>query len=629
MAITSILIANRGEIACRIIRTAKKMGLRTVAVYSDPDCNALHVRLADEAVYIGAADASQSYLNIEKIIEASKTTQADAIHPGYGFLSERAAFAEACKTAGLIFIGPSAQSIKAMGAKDAAKALMQKAGVPVVPGYHGENQDASFLETQAAAIGYPVLIKAVSGGGGKGMRRVDAPALFAENLGSAQREGQNSFGDARVLIEKYVTTPRHIEFQIFGDQHGNYIHLNERDCSLQRRHQKVIEEAPAPGMAADLRAEMGKAAIAAAKAVNYYGAGTVEFIADASEGLRADRFYFMEMNTRLQVEHPVTEAICGVDLVEWQIRVANGEPLPLSQNDIHINGHALEARLYAEDPSRQFFPSTGKLHRLDWPKAHDGLRIDTGVECGDSVTPYYDPMIAKVIVHAANRWQAISGLAAGLEDTKIAGPQTNINFLLRLLSSPAFIAEKFDTSFIGEHLSSLTGKQDNASQLASFALHALLSETSKNNVKSAWDVKDAFQFSKPLSITYTLEIDGERVEAAPLQPESDWLLTSSPKGVFILHKGQQYAANWPDPLDKLNATSSQPSLAAPMNGKITLVHFAKGDKVKAGDTIAVMEAMKMEHAIVAPRDGTLETVNGEPGMQVQQGFIIAHLEAAA
>ncbi len=629
MTITSLLIANRGEIACRIIRTAKKMGLRTIAVYSDADRNALHVRQADSAVYIGASEAAQSYLNIEKIIEAAKHSNADAIHPGYGFLSERAVFAEACKAATLIFIGPSVQSIKAMGAKDAAKALMQKAGVPVVPGYHGENQDAQFLAQQAEAVGYPLLIKAVSGGGGKGMRRVDEPAHFADSLASAQREGQNAFGDARVLIEKYITAPRHIEFQIFSDQNGECVHLFERDCSLQRRHQKVIEEAPAPGMTPALRAVMGKAAIAAAKAVNYYGAGTVEFIADSSDGLREDKFYFMEMNTRLQVEHPVTEAICGVDLVEWQIRVANGEPLPLSQEQIHINGHAIEARLYAEDPSRQFLPSTGKLYRLDWPQDNEHLRIDSGVECGDSVSPYYDPMIAKVISHGSDRADAIAGLASALEQTKITGPQTNINFLLRLLSSFAFKNEQFDTGYIGEHLPSLTEIADDAAVVASYALHALLKGGERNKASSAWDIQDGFKLSPDEAYIYTLEIDNTQVGATPSKPDSEWVSIPTPKGVFLLHRGHQYFAAWPDPQHKLIATSSQPSLTAPMNGKVTLIHFAKGDKVKAGDIIAVMEAMKMEHAILAPRDGVIEDIEAEPGMQVQQGFVLARLEPLA
>ncbi|WP_260582976.1 acetyl/propionyl/methylcrotonyl-CoA carboxylase subunit alpha [Sphingopyxis sp. PET50] len=410
--IQSLLIANRGEIACRIIRTAREMGIRTVAVYSDADAKALHVREADEAVHIGPSSARESYLVGEKIIAAAKATGAEAIHPGYGFLSENAEFAQSVIDAGLVWVGPKPSSITAMGLKDAAKKLMAEAGVPVTPGYMGENQDPAFLAEQAAEIGYPVLIKAVAGGGGKGMRKVDAAADFADALASCQREAAASFGNDHVLIEKYILTPRHIEVQVFGDTHGNVVHLFERDCSLQRRHQKVIEEAPAPGMDEATRADLCAAAVCAAKAVDYVGAGTIEFIADASEGLRADRIWFMEMNTRLQVEHPVTEEITGVDLVEWQLRVASGEPIPLTQDELAINGWAMEARLYAEDPAKGFLPSIGRLDlmRFDAPRIHSTTRLDTGVEQGATITPYYDPMIAKVIVHAYDRDDAIDGL---------------------------------------------------------------------------------------------------------------------------------------------------------------------------------------------------------------------------
>ena len=396
---SSVLIANRGEIACRVIRTARRLGLRSIAVYSEADAHALHVRMADEAHPIGPAPAAQSYLVADKIIAAAKAAGADCIHPGYGFLSENAGFAQACHDAGIVFVGPPPDAIRAMGLKDRAKALMEKAGVPVVPGYHGDKQDAAFLKRKAYEIGYPVLIKAVAGGGGKGMRRVDRHADFDAALEAAQREAQGAFGDAHVLIEKYVNAPRHIELQVFADGHGNAIHLNERDCSLQRRHQKVIEEAPAPGMSVSLRARMGAAAVAAAKAVGYQGAGTVEFIADGAGGLKDDGFWFMEMNTRLQVEHPVTEAVTGLDLVEWQFRVAAGERLPLKQDQVRLDGHAVEARLYAEDPERGFLPSTGRLVALSFPQG-EGLRIDSGVEAGDTVTPFYDPMIAKVIAQA-------------------------------------------------------------------------------------------------------------------------------------------------------------------------------------------------------------------------------------
>ncbi|HEX7777069.1 MAG TPA: biotin carboxylase N-terminal domain-containing protein, partial [Parvibaculum sp.] len=419
----SILIANRGEIAARVMRTARAMGLRTVAVYSDADAGAYHVRQADEAVHIGSAAAKESYLVIEKIIAAAKASGAEAIHPGYGFLSENAAFAEACEKAGLIFVGPPASAIRAMGLKDAAKALMEKAGVPVVPGYHGEMQDVRFLEGEAQKIGYPVLIKAVAGGGGKGMRRVDDPAKFEAELKSARREAGAAFGDERVLVEKYVARPRHIEIQVFADAHGNAVYLHERDCSLQRRHQKVIEEAPAPGMPPEMRRAMGDAAVAAAKAIGYRGAGTVEFIADASKGLRADAFWFMEMNTRLQVEHPVTEAITGTDLVQWQLRVAAGEKLPLGQKDIPLNGHAVEVRLYAEDPAKKFFPSTGRLIRLRAPRGAD-IRADMGVEEGDEVSMFYDPMIGKIIAHGETRDAALARLGHYLKGMEVAGPKT-------------------------------------------------------------------------------------------------------------------------------------------------------------------------------------------------------------
>src|SRR5450631_3784515 len=417
----AVLIANRGEIACRIARTAMRLGLRTIAVYSEADSAALHVRLCDEAHAIGPAPAAQSYLAVEKLIATAKQAHAQCIHPGYGFLAENADFAQACIDAGIVFVGPKPAAIRAMGLKSNAKALMEKAGVPVVPGYHGDRQEPKFLKEKAYEIGYPVLIKAVAGGGGKGMRRVDRHADFDTALAAAMREAKAAFGDERVLIEKYVSSPRHIEVQVFADSHGNAIHLNERDCSLQRRHQKIIEEAPAPGMGVELRAAMGTAAVAAAKAAGYEGAGTVEFIADGTGGLKQDRFWFMEMNTRLQVEHPVTEAVTGLDLVEWQFRVAAGEALPLTQAQIPLIGHAVEARLYAEDPERGFLPSTGKLIALQFPKA-DGLRVDTGVEQGDEVTPFYDPMIAKLIAHALTREQALESLSHALDNTVVLGP---------------------------------------------------------------------------------------------------------------------------------------------------------------------------------------------------------------
>ncbi len=450
----SVLIANRGEIACRIIRTAKALGMRTIAVYSDADADAMFVGMADEAHRIGPAPARDSYLRIDAIIEAAKKSGAAAIHPGYGFLSERAEFADACAKAGIVFVGPPASAIRAMGLKDAAKTLVQQAGVPVVPGYHGARQDTDFLRQKAYEIGYPVLIKAVAGGGGKGMRRVERVADFDAALESAQREAASAFGDPRVLVEKYILSPRHIEIQVFADAHGHVVHLFERDCSLQRRHQKVIEEAPAPGMTPDMRAAMGKAAVEAARAVGYVGAGTVEFIADGREGLHADRFFFMEMNTRLQVEHPVTEAITGLDLVELQFRAAAGETLPFAQEDLAIHGHAVEARLYAEDPEREFLPSTGKLWALDFPE-REGIRVDTGVRSGDEVTPYYDPMIAKIVAHGATRDEALTRLSDALGETLVAGPKTNVAFLKKLCDAEGFRAGRFDTGFIDRNIDAL------------------------------------------------------------------------------------------------------------------------------------------------------------------------------
>src|SRR6478752_596827 len=433
--ITSVLIANRGEIACRVIRTARRMGIRTVAVYSDADAKALHVRLADEAVHIGPSPARESYLCGDKIIGAAKATGAEAIHPGYGFLSENADFAQAVIDAGLIWVGPKPASIRAMGLKDAAKKLMAEAGVPVTPGYLGEDQDPKKLKQEAGAVGYPVLIKAVAGGGGKGMRQVDAAKDFDDALDSAKREAASAFGDDRVLIEKYIQSPRHIEVQVFGDSHGNVVHLFERDCSLQRRHQKVIEEAPAPGMDDETREAVCSAAVRAAKAVNYEGAGTIEFIADASEGLKGDRIWFMEMNTRLQVEHPVTEEITGQDLVEWQLRVASGEKLPLAQDELTINGHAIEARLYAEDPAKGFLPSVGRLEHFD---LGDEGRIETGVEEGDAISPFYDPMIAKLIARGDSREEALDELSDMVAGVEVWPVRTNAAFLLACLERPQF-----------------------------------------------------------------------------------------------------------------------------------------------------------------------------------------------
>src|SRR5215470_11716787 len=478
---SSVLIANRGEIAVRIARTAARLGLRTIAVCSEADAGALHTRVCDEAVLIGPAPPQDSYLAIDRLIEAARRTGAQCVHPGYGFLSENAQFAEACAKAGLAFVGPPPAAIRAMGLKDQAKSLMERAGVPVVPGYHGGQQTAAFLKRKAYEIGYPVLIKAVAGGGGRGMRRIDKHAEFEEGLAAAQREAMGAFGDARVLIEKYVEAPRHVEIQVFADHKGNVIHLGERDCSLQRRHQKVIEEAPAPGMTADLRAEMGAAAIAAARAVGYVGAGTVEFIADGSAGLRSGGFWFMEMNTRLQVEHPVTEAITGLDLVEWQLRIAAGEGLPLRQSDVSLAGHAVEARIYAEDPARNFLPSSGRIIAFE-PPADEAIRVDAGVASGDVVPPDYDPMIAKVIAHAPTRSGALARLAAALDDLVVAGPRVNTAFLKMLVEHPEFRAGRFDTGLIERHLAELLHADPHEEALAIADAVALLLDRERRRI---------------------------------------------------------------------------------------------------------------------------------------------------
>src|SRR5712671_601755 len=516
---SSVLIANRGEIAVRIARTAARLGIRTIGVYSEADAGSLHTRVCDEAVLVGPAPPSESYLAIGKLIDAARRTGAQCVHPGYGFLSENAQFADACAKAGVVFVGPPPAAIRAMALKDHAKSLMERAGVPVVPGYHGGQQTAAFLKRKAYEIGYPVLIKAVAGGGGRGMRRVDKHAEFEEGLAAAQREATAAFGDARVLIEKYIEAPRHIEIQVFADHKGNVIHLGERDCSLQRRHQKVMEEAPAPGMTAALRAEIGAAAVAAARSVGYVGAGTVEFIADGSAGLRSGGFWFMEMNTRLQVEHPVTEAITGLDLVEWQFRIAAGEALPLRQDGVPLRGHAVEARIYAEDPARGFLPSTGTLLALRFP---DGVRVDTGVTEGGAITPYYDPMIAKMIAHAPTREAALDKLAAALEHTIAAGPHTNLALLAALCRTDGFRGGTFDTGFIERNLATLGGGRGDRAAAAFGAAKLLARETARiaENLDRApdvpvspWDATDGFQLAGVRATTLPLLVDGEPVDA--------------------------------------------------------------------------------------------------------------------
>jgi 3-methylcrotonyl-CoA carboxylase alpha subunit len=666
--LSSVLIANRGEIAVRVMKTAKRLGLRTIAVYSEADAGAMHVRLADEAYAIGPAAARESYLVIDTIIAVAKQAKAEAIHPGYGFLSERAEFAEACAEAGIVFVGPPASAIRAMGLKDGAKALMQKAGVPVVPGYHGAMQEAKFLKEKAYEIGYPVLIKAVAGGGGKGMKRVDKAVDFDDALASAQREAQGAFGDPRVLIEKYVLSPRHIEIQVFGDSHGNVVHLFERDCSLQRRHQKVIEEAPAPGMPQAMREAMGRAAVEAARAVGYVGAGTVEFIADGSQGLQPDRFWFMEMNTRLQVEHPVTEAITGQDLVEWQLRVASGERLPLLQENLAIEGHAVEARLYAEDPEKGFLPSTGKLWALDFGAA-EGVRIDTGVEEGAEVSPYYDPMIAKVIAHGATRDEALDRLGAALAGTVVAGPRTNVTFLKALTEAEGFRAGDFDTGFIDRNVEALGAvPQPMDAEAARLGILKLMDgEWSHRNWQdgrltdentSPWQHVDGFQLGTARRTTRRYLVNGEPVEAQLTWPKptpghgdpnvavsvaggtsrflDDYfplyhlpMFRQTPDGLFVIRDCRQTEVRAFDPLDvDLDHLDGGGSVKAPMHGKVVQVFVETGQQVAKGDRIAVIEAMKMEHTLVAPSDGTVTMVAVLAGEQVAEGAPVAAIEAA-
>ncbi len=635
----SVLIANRGEIACRIMRTAKCLGMRTIAVHSQADAHALHVKLADEAHLIGPAPAAQSYLVIEKIIAAAKASKAECIHPGYGFLSENTAFARACTEAGIVFVGPPPSAIEAMGLKDRAKALMEKAGVPVVPGYHGDKQDPKFLKQKAYEIGYPVLIKAVAGGGGKGMRRVEKHADFDDALEGAMREAQNAFGDARVLIEKYVSAPRHIEMQVFADTHGNAIHLNERDCSLQRRHQKVIEEAPAPGMSAALRAEMGQAAGAAAMAAGYVGAGTIEFIADGAGGLKSGGFWFMEMNTRLQVEHPVTEAVTGLDLVEWQFRIAAGEKLPLKQDQVSLEGHAVEARLYAEDPEKSFLPSTGKLIALEFPKDEE-LRIDTGVEAGDEVTPFYDPMIAKLIAHGQTREAALDRLAEGLDATLVIGPRSNAGFLAALARAPDFRTGEFDTGFIDTHLTELgAGPQPLDHEAVAFGAQALVARERdrlaerNNGYDSPWDADDGFQLSGTRRLFLPLVAEGHRINAEVAfdggeakvsvegaAPANDATAIAVAEAVYVLRRGRQTKLAPRDlGLEEGADDSSGGLVRAPMHGKVLAVLVEQGASVTRGQRLAIIEAMKMEHTLTAAVDGTVAEIAVTVGVQIAEG----------
>jgi 3-methylcrotonyl-CoA carboxylase alpha subunit len=657
-----ILIANRGEIACRVAATAKRLGVASVAVYSDADAQAKHVAICDEAVHVGGSSAAQSYLNIAKIIDAALQTGAQAIHPGYGFLSENEAFALACENAGIVFIGPPVDAISAMGSKAAAKALMHSAAVPLVPGYHGDNQDASLLQEEADAMGYPVLLKASAGGGGKGMRVVERSADFAAALASCKREAASSFGNDRVLIEKYLLRPRHVEVQVFADRHGNAVYLFDRDCSVQRRHQKVLEEAPAPGLSDGVRRAMGEAAVAAARAVNYVGAGTVEFIM-TGEG----QFYFMEMNTRLQVEHPVTEMVTGLDLVEWQLRVASGETLPLSQDDLRVTGHALEARIYAENPSRGFLPSTGTLKHMRMPDAVEfvtggRVRVDSGVREGDTITPFYDPMIAKLIVHGRDRDDALQLMARALHGCEIVGPQTNIEFLHRIVTSEPFTAGNLDTGLIERHHDALFAPSavpvDHTLALACAAL--LSREGGEAHGTSPWDALSHWRMSGgyrqdlnwravgsdgELLAVFTRDstsghADNKQLELFGKTHVFDWAHAGEPHAFVVLigdtrikgrvfidgdifhvfYQGETRAFEWQNLLaHAADAEHGEGRLTAPMPGKVIAVLVEAGASVEKGAPLLVMEAMKMEHTIVAPAAGTVGEILFGVGDQVTDG----------
>ena len=622
----SVLVANRGEIARRVFATARRMGLETIAVYSEADADAAHVADADRAVLIGPAAARESYLVPEKIIAAARETGAEAIHPGYGFLSENAAFADAVIAAGLIWIGPPSSAIRAMGLKDAAKALMQKAGVPVTPGYLGADQSPATLAKEAQRIGFPVLIKAVAGGGGKGMRKVENAADFDAALASCRREAAASFGDDRVLLETYVSRPRHIEVQVFGDSHGHVVHLYERDCSLQRRHQKVIEEAPAPGMDAATRKAVTDAAVKAAKAVGYVGAGTIEFIADASQGLRGDRIWFMEMNTRLQVEHPVTEMVTGLDLVEWQLRVAAGEALPLKQKDIGLTGHAVEARLYAESTAGgMFLPSTGGLEHFVLPPT---VRADTGVEAGGEVTPFYDPMIAKLIAHAESREAALAELADACDAVEVWPVKTNAGFLARCLEAPDFIAGDVDTGFIERNLATLTAEGLPSPAALAVAGQAALMEADTGE-DSPWDRLAGFRLNARPETAVRLFLGGKPVMADAAASAAERASLITPDGeIVVFESGQAFVFSSHPPADDHEAAASDGQVRSPMPGKVTQLSVKAGDAVRKGQAMVTLEAMKMEHALAAPYDGTVEAVTVALGDQVSEGAALVKLAAA-
>ena len=660
----TVLIANRGEIACRIIRTARRLGLKTVAVYSEADRNALHVRQADEAIFIGNSPARESYLLTERILAAARQSKADAIHPGYGFLSENPEFAEACKSEGITFIGPPSSAIRDMGRKDHAKRLMEEAGVPVIPGEHDQEMD---LRAAAERIGFPLLVKAVAGGGGKGMRRVDSLDALEKALESARREALSSFGDDRILIEKWLGQSRHIEFQVFADSHGEVVHLFERDCSLQRRHQKVIEEAPAPGMPEALRAAMGEAAKKATRAIDYSGAGTIEFLVDVSRGIEKAPFYFMEMNTRLQVEHPVTEAITGIDLVEWQIRVAAGEPLPLSQDEIRLHGHAIEARVYAEDPSRRYLPQTGRLIRHRPPAIDEHTRIDSGIDEGDEVTIHYDPMISKLTARASNRQEALRCLKGALEQYQIAGLTTNLSFLHAISHHPSFMMGQIDTHFLDDHGSALVSTTTRMeSELVALACALILTRREEDaypeagaDAFSPWAATDGFRLNEDgfdvlqfrqgkeqldVTVHFSLDartldwkdqgatirdvemdenrisavIDGTRVEGFHVQEEDRiWIMRNA--NTLKLEIRQHEASTESGGMSDGSVRSSIP-------GKVTAILVASGDAVEAGQPLLTVEAMKMEHTLVSPRKGTVGPFDIRVGQQIVEQEVLLNIE---
>ena len=645
----NVLIANRGEIACRIIATARRLGIRTLAMATPADRGALFTRLADETHEIGVGP--DGYLDAEQIVALAVRIGAQALHPGYGFLSENADFAEACGRAGIVFVGPPPAAMRAMGLKSSAKALMAKAGAPIVPGYHGDNQSAKFLKEKAYEIGYPVLIKAIAGGGGRGMRRVDAHVDFDAAFDSATREAETAFGDPRVLIEKYILAPRHVEVQVFGDSHGDVVHLFERDCSLQRRHQKVIEESPAPGLPEETLSAMCEAAVSTARAVGYAGAGTVEFIVDSARGLGPDCFYFLEMNTRLQVEHPVTEATTGLDLVEWQFRVAAGEPLPLRQDEIRRSGWAIEARLNAEDPENGFLPSPGKILalRLD---ASAGLRIDAGVETGDSVTPFYNSMIAKLIAHAPTRTEALAKLRHALARAVVIGPKTNLAFLSALLSAPEVEAGAYDTGFIDAHTAELGAEPRETDPRAVLAgAEALLAPAPDREADSAtpdpWNVADSFELTGSRRVGFEVRVDGhvERLVAisgegrrsfafadgrapGPVDVAEPPTVLATGEATFVLSGGRQFRVARVDPLagGLAGAGESSGEIVAPMHGRVIALHVEEGAPVEEGARLAVVEAMKMEHALVAPHAGRVANLTARVGDTVEQGQRLMTIE---